>query len=355
MDRISKLKNILPQEVDCVIVTSDYNRHYFTGMRSSAGTLLITKEKTYFIIDFRYIELAKRTVRNAEVILQEKLYEQINAIFKENNIKNVAVETSYMTLNEYTVMQKNLKDVAFSMDSTVDALILDLRSHKDEKEIEAIKKAQAITDATFTHICEFIKEGMTEKEIALEIEYNMRKLGAENTSFDTICVSGVNSSLPHGVPSDKKVEKGDFVTMDFGCKVDGYCSDMTRTVAIGMATDEMKKVYNTVLEAHYKSAEHINPAVTNVSVDKVGRDLIYDAGYTGCFGHGTGHSVGLEIHENPRYSPAATGNCKVGNIMTVEPGIYLEGKFGVRIENMYLVTENGSEKLTASPMELIIL
>ena len=179
--------------------------------------------------------------------------------------------------------------------------------------------------------------------------------GGEKLAFDTICVSGVNSSLPHGVPGDKIIEAGDFVTLDFGVTVAGYCSDMTRTVAVGHATDEMVTVYNTVLQAQLAALDTVKVGVKCRDVDAAARKIIDDAGYKGCFGHGTGHSVGLEIHEDPRFSQKTEDVCRSGLIMTVEPGIYLAGKFGCRIEDMIFIGNSKVENLTNSPKELIIL
>ncbi len=354
-DRIKTLQQDLPQDVDAVIIQSDENRYYFTGLRSSSGTLLITRTESYFIVDFRYIELARATIKGVEVILQDKFYEQIAEVFKKHSVKNVAVETTYMTVGRLTKTQNMLKDVNISTNSVVDSMILDMRAHKDATELAYIKKAQEITDTTFNYILGVIKSGLTERQLAMEIENAMMRLGAEKTSFDTICVAGANGSLPHGVPSEKKLQVGEFVTMDFGCKVGGYCSDMTRTVAIGKVSSEMEKVYGIVLEAHRRAAALIAPGVPNEDIDKEARNYIYANGYEGYFGHGTGHSLGLEIHEEPRYSSKSYGDCEVGNVMTVEPGIYIPEKFGLRIENMYLVTPNGSECLTKSPLELIVV
>ena len=355
MNRIDALIKNLPTNVDCVLVTSDYGRYYFTGLRSSAGTLVITREESYFIIDFRYIEKATATIKNAQVILQDKLQEQIKTVLGKHNIKNIAVETDYMTVSQFTKMRDELSDYTLLDTKEANVAILDLRAHKDAGEIASIRKAQAIADEAFTYMLGHIKAGMTEREVALALEHKMSQLGGEKVSFDTISVSGVNSSLPHGVPCDKKLEDGDFLTLDFGTIIDGYHSDMTRTVAIGHATEEMKKVYATVLEANLASIATIALGVTNKEVDKVGRDIIYTAGYEGCFGHGTGHSVGLEIHEEPRYSTLAEGVVEVGQVMTVEPGIYLAGKFGVRIEDMIYITANGIEVISTSPKELIVL
>jgi Xaa-Pro aminopeptidase len=221
--------------------------------------------------------------------------------------------------------------------------------------MECLRRAEAIGDLAFTHICGFLKEGMSETEVALELEFFMRRNGAECLSFDTIAVSGVRSSLPHGEPSDKKIEAGDFLTMDFGCKYLGYCSDMTRTVAIGKVTDEMKKVYGIVQRAQQTALEAINPGKKASDIDKTARDIIKYEGYGNCFGHGTGHGVGLEIHEAPTANPTGETVLKPGMSVTVEPGIYLPGRFGVRIEDLALVTETGYEVLSHSDKDLIII
>ena len=230
-----------------------------------------------------------------------------------------------------------------------------LRQIKSQDEIELIKKAQKITDDAFSHILNFIKSGVTEKEIALELEFFMRKSGSEGVAFDTIAVSGKNSSMPHGVPTDKPLEKGDFITMDFGAKWQGYCSDMTRTVALGKVTDKQRFVYDTVLKAQKAALDVIKAETICFDVDKAARDIIDNAGFKDCFGHGLGHSVGLYIHESPACNKRDMTPLKSGMIMTVEPGIYLENEFGVRIEDMVLVTENGYQNFTKSPKELIIL
>ena len=232
-----------------------------------------------------------------------------------------------------------------------------MRSLKDESEIAAIRKAQSITDAAFLEILDFIKPGKTEKEIAAYLEYCMRRLGADGLAFETIAAGGPNSAMPHAVPGDRPLQQGDFFTMDYGAAWGGYCSDMTRTVAIGEPTDEMRKVYETVLAAQLTG---IGKAVAGVScraVDAAARDFIYGAGYEGCFGHSLGHSVGIEIHELPGFSPSADPGvtAREGMVITVEPGIYLEGRFGVRIEDMVWFSPDGTKDLTNSSKELIIL
>ncbi|MEG1448427.1 MAG: aminopeptidase P family protein [Oscillospiraceae bacterium] len=355
MTNIQRFAERIPQGIDAVIIGSSVNRFYFLNMHSSAGTLVITREKSYFIIDFRYIELAKKTVKDCEVILQDSLYSQIADILEKHSAKNVGIESGYMTCEEYIIMSSKLSDFNFVLDNNINEIIKEQRSIKTPYEIDCIKKAQDITDKAFTHIIQYIEAGKTDKEVALELEFFARKNGAENVSFDFIVVSGKNSSLPHGVPSDKVIEKGDFITMDFGVLYGGYCSDMTRTVAVGEVSEEQKLVYNTVLKANTEAEKIIKSGLICSGIDKVARDIIAEAGFGENFGHGLGHSVGVEIHEEPRFSPKCDTIIQEGVVMTVEPGIYLEGKFGCRIEDMVVVTKDGCEIITKSPKELIII
>lgn len=352
--RIKRIAEMLDLKQAAIIKNSD-NRFYFSGVRSSAGTVVITKDKSYLLIDFRYYEMAKAKSKGVDVILCERYYEQLNEILKNNNIELVYCETDVITLAEFKDLEQKLEGITVSCDTLLSSEIKALRAIKTEFEIDCIKKAQALTDDTFSYILNRIKTGVTEREIMLDMEFFMRKKGSEGVSFDFIVVSGVNSSLPHGVPTEKVIENGDFVTMDFGAVVNGYRSDMTRTVAVGSVSDEQKKVYETVLQAQLKALEAIKPDMKCAEIDKIARDHINNAGFEGCFGHGLGHSVGLEIHESPACSPRDNTLLKEGMIMTVEPGIYIENKFGVRIEDMVVVTNKGCENLTHSPKELIIL
>ena len=357
MNCIEKLMKALPEGADAALITSDVNRRYFTGLGSSAGTLVAFRNTAYFIIDFRYIEIAKATVTGAEVILQDKLYEQIGALLKKHGAKTVAIETGYVTVGALETYRERLPEYEFLTDATLNDEILEMRSIKDESEIAAIRKAQSITDASFLEILDFIKAGKTEKEIAAYLEYCMRRLGADGLAFETIAASGPNSAKPHAEPGDRPLQQGDFFTMDYGAYWGGYCSDMTRTVAIGEPTDEMRKVYDTVLAAQLLGIEKAVEGASCRAVDAAARDLIYNAGYEGCFGHSLGHSVGIEIHEMPGFSPsiAPETTCRQGMVITVEPGIYLEGRFGVRIEDMVWFAPDGTKDLTNSPKELIIL
>ena len=357
MNRIKKLSMALPEGADAALITSDVNRRYFTGLGSSAGTLLAFRDAAYFIIDFRYIEVAKATVTGARVMLQEKLTEQLDTLLKKHGAQTVAIETDYLTVGTLEQYRQKLSGYEFLTDSTLNDAILSMRSVKEPQEVECIQKAQAITDAAFLEILDFIKPGKTEKEIAAYLEYCMRRRGADGLAFETIAAGGPNSAKPHAAPGDRPLQTGDFFTLDYGASWGGYCSDMTRTVAVGEPTEEMRRVYQTVLDAQCLGIRTAQVGVSCRAVDEAARELIYKAGYEGCFGHSLGHSVGLEIHEMPGFSPSIDPQtlCREGMVITVEPGVYLEGRFGVRIEDMVWFAPDGTKDLTNSPKELIIL
>lgn len=356
MNKLETLMKNIPEGTDAVIIDSVCNRLYYTGMHSSDGTLLITRGQAYFIIDFRYIEAARKTAAAGfEVILQDKLGEQLLGLIEKHSIKTVGIESGCLTVDGFLRLKKMLPDCEIIMDDRLTKLITAQRMCKDDAELSYIKAAQELTDKSFTYILDFIKPGMSEREIALELEFYSRKLGSEGASFDFIVVAGKNSSLPHGVPTDYRVQKGDFLTMDFGCMVSGYHSDMTRTIAIGEPSGDMKELYETVLRANRESMAAIRAGVMCRDIDKIARDIIDRAGYAGCFGHGLGHSVGIEIHEEPRFNKICDTITASGTVMTVEPGIYIEGKFGCRIEDMVYITENGCINLTKSEKELIVI
>ena len=342
---------------EALLVASIPNRFYLTGFETSDGFVFVTHDTSVFLIDFRYVEKAKQIVDSCEVNLSSSPLDEIKELCEKSGTKTLFVESEKTSIDFHKRLSEKLSPagVKVSDSDKFDILLRDLRSIKNEKELSLIKEAQKMTDDTFTYILERIAAGRTEKDVMLDMEFFMRKLGSEGVSFDFIVVSGKNSSLPHGVPTDKKIERGDFVTMDFGAIVGGYHSDMTRTVAVGNVSDEQKKVYNTVLEAQLAALSTVRPGLICKDIDKVARDIIYNAGFEGCFGHGLGHSVGVEIHERPNFNMRCDTILKTGTVMTVEPGIYLENKFGVRIEDMVYVTENGCENLTHSPKELICL
>ena len=354
---IKDLQKILGEQAQntCALIISPENRKYFTGFESSDGFLIVSENRAVFITDGRYIEAAEKQISNCEVKLLGKTYPQIAEILKEMNCNRLLVESTRMTVSTYNSLKGVLKKIPVSTDTTLDTIINTLRSVKAEIEVENIIKAQRIAEDAFNHILNFIKIGVTEKEIALELDFYMLRNGGEGLSFETIAVSGANSSMPHGVPSNKKIENGDFITMDFGTIINGYHSDMTRTVAVGFATDEMKNVYDTVLKAQQNCLDNIKAGISCKDGDEFARSVIRNAGLGQFFTHSTGHGVGVEIHEFPNLSPASDSVLQVGNIVTVEPGIYIPENFGVRIEDMALITENGCRNLTNAKKDLIIL
>ena len=352
-DRIKTIQSKLSNS-EAALITSDPSRFYLTGFKSSAGFVFITKENATLLIDFRYYEKAKSVVKHIDTVLYEKVFEQIADIAKKNAITSIYVETDRISVDEFSIYQRAI-GVDFSEDSLLTDTLRKMREVKTQFEIDSIKTAQSFTDKTFSYILERISAGRTETDIMLDMEFFMRNLGSEGVAFDFIVVSGKNSSLPHGVPTDKKIENGDFITMDFGAVYNGYMSDMTRTVAVGGISDKQREVYDTVLEAQNKAFELIKTGKKCVEIDKAARDYIYSRGYEGCFGHGLGHSVGIEIHENPSFNTRCETRLKSGMVLTVEPGIYIEDEFGVRIEDMVVINDSGFENLTASSKELIIL
>lgn len=353
--RVENLVKAMPSGTQAMLVLTPVNRFYFLDFDShDAGTLLILPHKMVFIIDSRYIEVAIEKVKHAQVMLEEDALTQLQSILKAEGVTELYVEEE-ITVKTLSILRNKLQNVNLISDNTLSKNILTLRSIKQPEEIERMRKAQQITDKAFAHILSFIKEGMREVDVMLELEHFTRSNGADGMAFETICVAGANSSRPHGVPGQYRIQNGDFITMDFGAKYMGYCSDMTRTVAIGRVSDEQRKVYDVVLQAHLAGIQAAKPGLEGRQVDAVARDIIYNAGYKGYFGHGLGHAVGIEIHEDPRFSPKNSQIIKPGMMMTVEPGCYLPGRFGCRIEDMVLITEDGCEPLPQSPKELLVL
>lgn len=353
MTRLEKFIEKMPAEVDACLITGELNIRYLSGVNYTDGFLLVSREGSKLYADSRYIEVAKRDAdKGFEVILLEKgRGAHIKDALKEGSV--IGFEDNIMTCAEKDALEKALPEFKYWVNCG--GITEELRNLKDEYEKECVVKAQRMAENALDNVLGRIgNDLLTETDVALELEYLMRKQGADGIAFDTIAVSGAASSMPHGVPQNRPLEKG-FLTMDFGAKFNGYCSDMTRTVCIGKPTDEMKKIYETVLEAQCAAIDFIKPGEKCADADKIARDIIYNAGYKGCFGHSLGHGVGLYIHERISLSPKSTGILTPGNIVTVEPGIYIEGKYGVRIEDMVYITENGKENLTKAPKELIII
>ena len=355
MKNIEKYQSLLETgEVDALLLTSVYNRLYAAQYRVAEGVAVVTREGAYYFTDSRYIEAAEKNLKGFTVRMTHpgsSEIERINEVIGEHTIKKLGFEENDMTYGDYLRYNEALHAVLVPMQAKIDAF----RATKEPWEIELMRKAQAITDQTFSELCKIIQAGMTEKELEAELLYRLYKHGAEGPSFDPIVVSGPNTSLPHGVPGERKLDFGDFITMDFGCIYGGYCSDMTRTVALGFVSEEMDKVYKTVLKAQLAGIAATKAGVAGRDIDGAARKVIADAGYGDYFGHGYGHSLGILIHEAPNANTRNDQPMPAGAVVSAEPGIYLPGKFGVRIEDVTVLKETGCEVLTKSPKNLIIL
>ena len=354
MTNLEKYLTLLEGEVDGLLLTSPFSRYYSAEHDISEGVAIVTKAGCRYFTDSRYIESAQNGIRGFQVMLmdaQNSFVKLINDAIAEFQVTTLGYEEDYLTvaeLQEYEG-QLNAKLVPFN------AKISGFRAVKEPWELELMRKAQQITDLSFTQILDRIQVGMTEKELQAELIYLLYKNGGEGLSFDPIVVSGPNTSLPHGVAGDRVIQEGDFITLDFGVLYKGYCSDMTRTVAVGYATEEMKKVYDTVLQAQLAGIAATKAGVTGADVDAAARKVIVDAGYGEYFGHGYGHSLGLQVHESPNCNPRGITVMEENMVCSAEPGIYLPGKFGVRIEDVVIFKADGCENITASPKNLIIV
>ncbi len=352
------LNKILKNEPNgAALVYSGINRLYFSGFSSSEGVIFISKKGAYLLVDFRYFESAKIEVKDLEVVLFNNLRENLKELVEGTGINKIFLEGNNISFSKAMYFKELFNDLNIEsiMDGTLDEFINEMRMIKTPEEIKKIKESQRLTDEAFDYIIKKIRVGMSEKDIALDIEYFIRKNGAQKVAFDFIVLSGKKTSMPHGVPGDNKIQCGDFLTMDIGSVVDGYHSDMTRTVAVKSVDEEKENIYNVVLSAQHAAIEAVKPGIKCKNVDKAARDIIYNKGFKGCFGHSTGHSLGLEIHERPSFSINDNTILSENMVMTIEPGIYIEDKFGVRIEDMVVVNKNGYENITKSPKELIII
>lgn len=350
--RLQNLRELMKEkEIEAFVIYKFVNVTYITGFTGDDSVALVTHDKAIFITDGRYTEQAQKEVKDFEVVEHKTgIKEVLKEYIKTLEIKKLAFEEN-ISYGQYKELKEFLEIELIPQASLVETL----RVVKDEEEIENIKKAQNITDKAFEHLLNFINVGMTEKEVALELEYFMKKQGAEDLSFDTIVASGKRSSLPHGKASEKVIEKGDFVTIDFGCKVGGYCSDMTRTIVMGKANEKQKEIYNIVLEAQQRAINNLKAGLMSKEADLLARSVIEEKGYGQYFSHSLGHGVGLEVHEAPSLSSKKEEILKEGAIVTVEPGIYIPDFGGVRIEDMVLLKQDGVINLTKSPKYLIEL
>lgn len=337
------------KSLEAIVITSPENLYYFSGFTGGEGLLVFTPEKKYIIVDGRYTIQAKEQTKDFEVIEYKILPYKIIA---DMGFDKIGFEDKTISYNSFKMMSRAMPAVtAIGVSDDLN----EFRKVKSEEECKNIRRAEQIGDMAFEHILPFIKPGITEREIALELEYFMKKQGASSLSFDTIVAVGERSALPHANLTDRKVEEGKVVLMDYGCVYNGYCSDMTRTVAVGYADDKTKNIYDAVLNAQLAAIDAIKPGIYNKEVDKVARDIIANAGYGEAFTHSLGHGVGLEIHEQPNLSPRSEDILKAGNIVTVEPGIYVEGFCGIRIEDLVMVRADGCENFTHSSKDFIIL
>lgn len=354
--RYEKLSKLLTEKnLDAVLVSDGYNMRYLSGFTGATGYLLVTKNSKTLFTDSRYTVAATAQAPDYTVVEVDAARDYckfINEVLRAEGIVALGFEANQVRFATYL----NLKERLVAKELVpLGSELADLRRIKTAEEIALHRQAEHIGDIAFEEILKELKPGVTELEVAAKLEYIMKMNGADKLSFDSIIASGVNSSKPHAEPGHKKIELGDFVTMDFGCVYNGYCSDMTRTVVVGKANEKQKEIYNTVLKAQLAVLAMLKPGLKGKEYDKVARDIIYSAGYEGYFGHGLGHGVGLEIHENPRFSMIEEEIVEAGMIMTVEPGIYIPDFGGVRIEDMVVLTANGYENLTNSRKELIEL
>lgn len=350
--KINNLRKVMKQkDLDAVVVLSSFNRRYLSGFTGTSGSLLITHEQAQLITDFRYIQQATTQSKDFEIVNQNgPMIEKLNELIKSGQYNKVGVEANLITYNEYQAL--NTENVELS---SVEGVIESLRMVKNDYEIEQIQIAADIVDDTYEHILDWIKPGMTENEVNNEMEMYMRKQGATCSSFDTIVASGHRGALPHGVASDKVIEKGDMITLDFGALYNGYVSDITRTFAIGEPKEEMKKIYNIVLKSQMAALEQVKMGMTGKEADSIAREIIKEHGYGEQFGHSLGHGIGLEVHEGPALSQKSDIILEENMCITLEPGIYVDGLGGVRIEDDVLVTKNGLQRFTKSSKDLIIL
>lgn len=352
MDKLERLRESFEQlHIDGMLITNPYNRRYISGFTGTAGVVLVSKDRALFITDFRYVEQAQKQCAGFEIVQHMKaIHEEVAHQAKQLGIAKLGFEQD-MTYASYTTYNR-AHDGEFV---PVSEVVEKLRLIKTNSEIKILKEAAQIADAAFEHIIGYIRPGLTELEVSNELEFFMRKQGATSSSFDTIVASGYRSALPHGVASDKVIEAGDFVTLDYGAYYNGYVSDITRTIAVGKPSDELKNIYDIVLEAQLRGMAGIKPGMTGKEADALTRNLIEEKGFGPNFGHSTGHGIGLEVHEGPALSMKSDIVLEPGMAVTVEPGIYVPGLGGVRIEDDTIITNEGNEALTHSTKELIIL
>lgn len=352
--RIKRARSLLKKNrVDCLLVTEITHVRYLSGFSGSNGMVVLVPSKAYFLTDFRYMVQAQKEVKNCTVIIADReLTSELPKLQLFSGKIRVGVEGAYVSLK----LQAKLKELLPKADfRSTENLIESLMLIKDSEEIRRIKKAVRISDQAFSEILDYLKPGAKEKDVALELEYIMRSSGADGSAFDIIVASGQRSSMPHGKASNRKLRKGDFVTIDFGAFFQGYASDITRTVVLGKATARQKEIYGVVLGAQKKACRSVKPGLACSRLDAVAREDIMKAGYGDNFGHGLGHGIGMVVHDQPVLNPRSSDTLREGMVITIEPGIYIPNWGGVRIEDDVLVTSSGGQILSKSPKDLLEL
>ncbi len=354
MKNIDKFLSLLTDDVDGLLLTSRFSRLYGAEFDIAEGIAIVTKKGCRYFTDSRYIEAAENGIDGFQVLMVDRANpysKRLNEAIADFGVATLGYEEGYLTVAELLSFEKNLQAKLVPMHQKIN----DFRAVKESWELDRMRKAQMFTDKAFSEVLTRIKPGMTEKQLQAELIYCLYKSGGDGLAFDPIVVSGPNTSMPHGVAGDRIIQPGDFITMDFGALYQGYCADMTRTVAVGYATEEMKQVYETVLQAQQAGIAVTKAGMTGREIDGAARKVIQDAGYGDYFGHGYGHCLGMEVHESPNCNPSGETVMEVNMISSAEPGIYLPGKFGVRIEDVVIFTADGCENITHSPKNLIIV
>ena len=357
MNNIKRIQDALARQgLDAILLTDEKNQRYATGFAFTDGAVVVGREKAWLLTDSRYIEAAEKIAGGCCAVQmfdrEHSLSGLISAALKESGAEKLAAEDEKLSHARWAAFEKLLGRTLLP----AGGLMMSLRASKNASEIESMIRAQRISEKALEEVLHIIKPGMTEKEVMAELVYYMLRFGSEGNSFDPIVVTGKNTSMPHGVPGDTVIRDGDFITMDFGSLSDGYCSDMTRTVAVGHATEEMKTVYYTVLEAQLAGIAAARSGIPGKLIDQAARDVIEKAGYGAYFGHGFGHSLGLDIHEPPMAGPRGEAPMAENDLCSAEPGIYIPGRFGVRIEDVMIIRKDGAEVITKAPKsELIVL
>ncbi|MER2106624.1 MAG: Xaa-Pro peptidase family protein [Solibacillus sp.] len=351
--KLAKLRHMLKEkQLDALLITDEYNRRYMTGFTGTAGVALVSQTDAVFITDFRYTEQAAAQVQNFRIVQHTgPIIQEVATQARALGVETIGFEKNSMNYGLYELYNETVQ----AQFVPISGLIEKIRLIKTPEEINIIKVACEIADAAFTHILDFIKPGITELDVSNELEFFMRKQGATSSSFDTIVASGVRSALPHGVATDKVIERGDFVTLDFGAYYNGYISDITRTIAVGEPSAKLREMYEVVFQAQALALEKVAPGMTGIEADAVARNYLAAKGYGEAFGHSTGHGIGLEVHEGPLLSSRTETVLEPNMVVTIEPGVYVPGIGGVRIEDDIVITESGNKVLTHSSKQLIIL